>query len=162
MNEAVENPYRSPSADLDHTKYSGTILQFKRFTAWRVFGLYFITLGIYPIYWLYTRANVANSIHENKISSAWLMTFLSSSILSYAANFFGESDIALFSGLIISLVNFVSYLAVLFKLKNRLQDIMNYDASEMYKINPVLTFFFSAIYLQYKINKCIDDKTNNM
>ena len=52
MNEVAKNPYESPSAELIDKGSLGSINQFKRFTAWGVFGLSMITLGIYPVYWL--------------------------------------------------------------------------------------------------------------
>jgi len=40
---------------------------------------------------------------------------------------------------------------------NRLQDIINRSGNKQYKLGTIMTFFFYAIYLQYKINECIDE-----
>ena len=157
MNEMSENPYKTPEAELSSTDNDKSILQFKRFSAWGVFGLSFITLGIYPIYWLYTRAQVVNSIHEKQISSALLMLMVLVTILSFGSSFFGESDVAVIVGLVVAVAYMGIYIMVLFKVRNRLVDIMNNSCASVYKLGPVLTFFFFSIYLQYKLNQCIDE-----
>lgn len=157
MDEIIENPYKTPAADLASTDNDKSILQFKRFSAWGVFGLSVITLGIYPIYWLYTRAQVVNSNHEKQISSALLMSMVLVTILSFASSFFGEGNIALIVGLVVAIAYMVIYILVLFKVRNRLVDIMNKSCTSVYKLGPVLTFFFFSIYLQYKLNQCIDE-----
>ena len=157
MDEMNDNPYKTPEAELSSTDNDKSILQFKRFSAWGVFGLSFITLGIYPIYWLYTRAQVVNSIHEKQISSALLMSMVLVTILSFASSFFSESDVAVIVGLVVAIAYMVIYILVLFKVRNRLVDIMNNSCATVYKLSPVLTFFFFSIYLQYKLNQCIDE-----
>ncbi|WP_193162454.1 DUF4234 domain-containing protein [Microbulbifer hainanensis] len=131
--------------------------EFSRFSAWGVFGLSLITLGIYPIYWLYTRANIINQHHENKISMVWLNLLVISFIIAFFGGFLGQSAAVATLLLATNIVYMVSYLASLFKVRNRLQDMMNERFGAKYSVGPVLTFFFSAIYLQYKINQCIDD-----
>ena len=157
MGEMNENPYKPPEAELSSTDNNKSILQFKRFSAWAVFGLSFITLGIYPIYWLYTRAGVVNSIHENKISAALLVSMVLVTVVSFASSFLGESEVAVIASGVISIAYIVIYFLVLFKVRNRLVDIMNRSSRSQYKLSPVLTFFFFSIYLQYKINQCIDE-----
>ena len=152
-----ENPYKTPEAHLVQTTSDKSILAFKRFSAWGVFGLTIVTLGIYPYFWMYTRTKTINSIHENVISPALVSAFLVVVALSYASSFFGESQQAILAGLAISLLYLVLYLVVLFKIRNRLQDIINRSSNNPYKLGTILTFFFSSIYLQYKINECIDE-----
>lgn len=157
MNEVAENPYKAPSAELASGQTSDDIQAFGRFTAWGVFGLSIITFGLYPIYWLCSRAGIANSLHEQEIHRAWLALLVVSTGLSFASGFFGESEVAVMAALAITLAYMVSYLVVLFSLRNRLQDVMNRGSGNSYSLNPILTFFLSAIYLQYKINQCIDE-----
>ena len=156
MNETTQTPYASPSADLVENNTIDQIKQFKRFSAWGVFGLMFITFGIYPIYWLCNRAETVNSVHEKKISKAWTTALVVSIIIYYVASFsiglVGETGLIVMSvvTLISLIVYMVAYLVVAFAIRNRLQDITNN------KLNGVLTFFFNAVYLQYKINEAID------
>lgn len=162
MNDKVNNPYQSPSADLIDNDLENPIFLFKRFTAWGVFGLGIITLGIYTIYWLCSRAGTINAMHKNQIGELWISGLVISTFLSFLSGAFGPSDAALFAEILISLVYIVTYIAVSFKIKYRLEEVMNQNSQAIYKIGPVLTFFFSAIYLQYKINEYIDTNSGNM
>lgn len=157
MNEAADNPYKSPEAHLDQSISDKNVQILGRFTAWGVFALTILTLGIYPIYWMYSRAKIINTLHEDKISSALLILFVVAEILWYSSVIFGGSEAAIQAGGVIAVVNMVLYLIVLFTIRNRLQDIVNRSGNKQYKVGIVLTFFFFVIYLQYKINKCIDE-----
>ena len=151
MNDSVNSPYASPLAELVEKNDNQKIHEFTRFSAWGVFGLLIITLGIYPIYWHYTRAEKINSFHDNKINKAWLIALVLSFILSIFMEFLGDSNIELILSLVVSIVYLVAYIVVSFSIRNRLQDITKT------RISGILTFFFSAIYLQYKINENIDN-----
>ncbi len=162
MTEDSENPYKAPDAQLTKTGNDSSILKFSRFSAWGVFGLTIITLGIYPIYWMYTRATIVNSLHEKKISSALLNSLVVVTILSFLSNFISESGMALLlAGAVVSIVYLVIYLMVLFKIRNRLQDIINRSSKTEHVLGTGFTFFFFTIYLQYKINQCIDGVSEN-
>lgn len=156
MNESNNNPYKTPDATLVQATGDGSIQNFKRFSAWWVFGLTILTLGIYPYYWMYSRAKTINSLHQDKISSVLMFIFLVVVALSYASGFLGDSQAAVLAGLAITLLYLMLYLMVLFKIRNRLLGIMNGSSNREHKLGPVLTFFFYAIYLQYKINECRD------
>jgi hypothetical protein len=157
MNELTDSPYKTPESHLAQSISNKNVQNLGRFTAWGVFGLTVITLGIYPIYWMYSRAKIINSIHEEKISSAVLILFVVVEILWYSSVFFSVSGAVIQVGGVIAVVNSVLYLIVLFTIRNRLRDIVNRSGTKQYKVGIVLTFFFSVIYLQYKINKCIDE-----
>ncbi len=161
MTELTNNPYTTPSADLRQPSGEGLIHNFKRFTAWGVFGLWIITLGIYPIYWLYTRADISNTVHKKNINQFWLITLILSTALSLILSFFEKSDIGVFTDPAISIAYLVSYLVVLFSLANRIEDIMYSSSNSAYRLSSIMVFFFSVIYLQYRINKCIDETKSN-
>lgn len=157
MNAPDDNPYKTPEAYLVQSTNDKSILEFRRFTAWGVFGLTIITFGIYPYYWMYSRAKTINSLHDDKIPMVLPISLLGVVFLSYASSFFGESAEAIYASLAITLIYLVLYLVVLFKIRNRLQDIIDRSANKQYKLGIIMTFFFYAIYLQYKINECIDE-----
>lgn len=161
MNDGNVNPYETPAAELINIDENNNISEFKRFTAWGVFGLGLITGGIYTIYWLYSRANIANTIHKKQISHILLVSLVIATVLSFASNFFGDSQMALAANLIITLAYVISYLVVVFKLRNRLSDVLSDSAGTQTHLGPILTFFFSSIYFQYKINECIDECSIN-
>jgi len=156
MNEmnVGSSPYEAPSADLEVEGVGKGISNFERFSAWGVFGLSFITLGIYPVYWLYTRSKVLNSFSDNEIPLNLLNILIGVVIISFATSFLSgfmpENNSLLTLNGLSSLAYMVLYLVVLFKFRNRLRDITNT------KISGIITFFGSAIYLQYKINEAID------
>jgi len=158
MTNSTENPYQSPTADLVEHGSSQKIFQFKRFSAWGVFGLGIITLGIYTAYWLVSRSTTTNAIHENKISPTLTSIFIGTTILSFLSGLLGESDIAVAASILITLAYLVSYVMVAFKLRNRLREMMEEGSTQSSPLSGVLTFLFSAIYLQYKINQYIDTK----
>jgi len=155
MTDSQKNIYQTPSSDLDNS-IKGGVSKFKRFSAWGVFGLSLITLGIYPLYWLYSRSKVLNSFHDNVISKVLLNIFILVAILSFSTSYLSSAMptntvFAIANGVLI-LPYLILYLTVLFKFRNRLREITG-DV-----VGPVLTFFFSAIYLQYKINESIDSE----
>ena len=153
MAENQENIYQAPMSDLSVTE-GGGVSNFKRFSAWGVFGLSIITLGIYPAYWLYNRAKVLNSFHENRMSIVLLNSFIITVIASFSMGFISgaipDNTVLAIANSVISIAYIVIYLVVLYKLRSRLRDVIGCE------IGPVLTFFASAIYLQYKINESID------
>ena len=157
MNEQSNDPYKTPEAVLVQPSDDSSILSFKRFSAWAVFVLSVITLGIYAYFWLFSRTKTINKVHENPISSALMICFLIGVLFSYASSFTGDSEVAVMAGLVITIAYLVLYIVVIFTMRNRLQDIMNRSSNKQYKLNRVLAFFFYSIYFQYKINECIDD-----
>ena len=150
------NAYEAPTSEVISEIGADGIGNFKRFSAWGVLGLSIITLGIYPIYWLYTRANTINEFHSTKISvvviNAFILLVLASTGASIAIEFYPDNEILNILNAVSSLAYFVSYLVLLFTIRNRLREITKKS------INPVLTFFGTAIYFQYKINQTIDEE----
>ncbi len=161
MDEPENNPYQTPQARLDRPAESGDITNFKRISAWWVFGLSIITLGIYPVYWMYTRSKTLNSFHRNEIPMYLPNTLVIIVVASFAAAFFEQSEIGMQISLLINILYMVIYLTVLFTLRSRLMEVMNGPSAGKYYIGPVITFFFNAIYLQFKINQCIDNQSNS-
>lgn len=155
MSDSESSIYKAPEASLETGTDSSGVHNFERFSAWGVFGLSLITLGIYPAYWLYTRSKRVNSFHHNKISMGLLNTFIAAVIVSFIIGFLIEAvdlgDAFLMLSGLLQILYFILYLVVLFTFRSRLKEITGA------KVNPVLTFFAAAIYLQYKINKCIDN-----
>ena len=160
MNTESGNVYEAPVSQVLDENGANGIDNLNRFTAWGVFGLTIITFGLYTLYWLYSRANTINTFHDTKISSTTINVFLAlialSTGASIAVEFYPDNEILELSNLIFSLTYFVSYMVMLFTFKNRLSEVA--DRS----INPVLTFFGTAIYLQYKINQTIDEKSPSL
>lgn len=155
-NTTETSPYTTPDSDLYAVEGSHKITNFKRFSAWGVFGLGIITFGMYPIYWLYTRSKTLNSFSENGISAVLLNILILFVVVSFSSGvlsgFMPENSIIAAANGILTLPYMILYLVVLYKLRNRLNDITES------KIGPIITFFGSSIYLQYKINEEIDNQ----
>ncbi len=60
--------------------------------------------------------------------------------------------------LIAFLVYLTTYIAVVFSLRNSLKEMMREGSGHDWELIGVLTFFFSAIYFQYKINEYFDTR----
>ncbi len=154
------NVYETPASQVLNENDANGIDNFNRFTAWGVLGITVVTFGLYTLYWLYSRANTLNTFHNTKISSTTINVFLASIALSTSASiaveFYPGNDFLDIANISFSLVYFVSYLVMLFTFKNRLSEAAGKP------INPVLTFFGTAIYLQYKINQTIDEKSSSI
>ena len=149
------NPYEAPNSDLAVASDDQISGNFDRFSAWWVFLLTIVTLGIYPVYWVYTRAQTVNRIQDNQIAPAWLYLMVIFFVLTIVIGFIAPENVNLANGL--NIAYFVTLLASLFKVKNRLQKLMSESTGSNYTLGPVLTFFFHSIYLQYKINEFIDN-----
>ena len=153
MESAGSNPYKAPESDVLNRNLECKVSNFKRFSAWGVFGLGFITLGIYYVYWIYTRTQVINEFHTRKIATGPAIGLVIVVIISFLFGIYSgatEQTNALFEG-VINIAYFVLYLVAVFAIRGCLIEIADR------KISGVLTFFFSAIYLQYKINEAIDE-----
>lgn len=155
----MNDVYKAPEADLVVDDSNGDITNFKRFSAWGVFGLSIITIGIYGVYWLYTRTKVLNEFSEKKISPF----LINSNIVLYCINMLSglipESQVELIiAGGILSLVYVVFNLVWVFTMRARLHDVASARDRHYFSIGPILTFFFQHIYLQYKINQYIDNQ----
>ncbi|SIQ86753.1 DUF4234 domain-containing protein [Marinobacterium stanieri] len=158
MNQIADNPYAAPEAELEVQQAEGDLSVFKYFTTWAVLGLSIITLGIYPIYWLYNRTQKLNTITPTPISqgfvTAALVIMILSTVLSYVLPFLGSTLLVLIGNLI-SLVSTVLFFVWVFKFRNRLNAVTQSQGQPTWA-GPVLTFFFSIFYLNYKINQHID------
>ena len=149
-----ENPYAAPQSQVIENDGEGSITHFERFSAWGVFGLSFITLGIYSIYWMYSRTKVLNEITDDPIpesfTNAVLGLYVGNWILSFAD---GAMDSVALSGLssLVSLASGILGIIWIFKMKNRVEPF-----ARNFSFSGLLTFFFGAIYVQYKINEAID------
>lgn len=151
------NPYSAPTADLSviTTAPNDLVSQnFRRFSAWWVFLLSIITLRLYAVFWIITNAQTLNRIQTKPIAPVWLYLMVISLGLGFVLEYeFPQMEWVLFAT---NITYLVALLTSLFKVKNRLQDLIAKSAGPEYKISPVLTFLFDCIYLQYKINEHID------
>ncbi|MDK9684319.1 DUF4234 domain-containing protein [Pseudoalteromonas shioyasakiensis] len=157
MSEESANIYEAPEAELTQQNTSGNkpILNFDRFSAWGVFFLSLITLGIYSIYWLVSRANKANALAKHQVNQNLIYGY----IAIYAINFvLAFTDISEVLSAIASIISLIVGLVFIFSLRTSLKELINEGSNEPVHLSGILTFFFYAIYFQYKINEAIDNQ----
>ncbi|MCU7845654.1 MAG: DUF4234 domain-containing protein [Candidatus Thiodiazotropha sp. (ex Monitilora ramsayi)] len=154
----MDNPYEPPKSNVDAINRSNYLNNFSRFSAWWVLLLSVVTLGIYNVYWLYTRSRIINQIHHRKIPEFLIWAALIFYVLNTGLSFLPDEMVA--SLIIVVLLSAVGsiffFVWWLFGVRNRLQELAEENGSPENRIGPILTFFFQVIYLQYKINEQID------
>ncbi|RYY73528.1 MAG: DUF4234 domain-containing protein [Gammaproteobacteria bacterium] len=161
-----ENIYSAPQSDVtgvvDKTNEIDT---FPRKSAWLVFFLGIPTLGIYSYYWLYTRTKLANSLNTHTVSITIPTMLLILSLVSLAISGLGtvykDNIVLSVISAVISIAVFVLYIMSAFSLRTVLRNILESSGSSKPDLNGIMVFFFSSIYMQYKINQCIDERNNN-
>ena len=157
MSEESANIYEAPEAELTQQNNGGNkpILNFDRFSAWGVFFLSLITLGIYAIYWLVSRTNKANALAKHQVNQNLIYGY----IAIYAINI-GLAFTSIPEGLsaIVSLASFVVGIIFVFSLRTSIKELINEGSNEPVHLGGILTFFFNVIYFQYKINEAIDNQ----
>jgi glucan phosphoethanolaminetransferase (alkaline phosphatase superfamily) len=154
----MDNPYSTPKSDVEVINTSNIMHHFTRFSAWWVFLLTAVTFGIYTVYWLYTRTQTINSLHHRRITETvvWggIVVFILYTALSLVPeNTFPSQPIIV---LLATLAYMFFFLWWIFSVRNRLMEIVRENGNPDYTLNPVMTFFFQNIYMQYKINEQID------
>ncbi len=170
MTEQTMNPYAAPAADVAPTAGSEeSFAPFPRFSAWWVFLLTVVTFGIYGYYWLFTRTQIINKHYpQHSISNGLVWTtltvFLSQLVLGFAVGMMvgsgtvSESMLSVLTVLdpILSLAGFVLWLTWIYTVRNRINVIADAQPGDPLRVGPILTFFFSVIYLAFKINQIKD------
>ncbi len=157
MSEESENIYQAPEAELTQSNDGANkpILNFDRFSAWGVFFLSIITLGIYGVYWLVSRTNKTNALASNQISMGLVYGYIALYVVNFVLSFAAVSPEI---GGVVSLISFVVAIILIFSLRTSLTELINEGSNEPVKLNGILTFFFNVIYFQYKINEAIDNQ----
>ena len=156
MEDTSRNPYQAPASDVTVAASAQSIAYFKRFSAWAVFGLALITLYIYPLYWLYSRSKTLNGFHTRKIAGGLIMgtvvAFVVLVLTEVLIEPYAQSVLLARIDLLSNIAYFALHTILLFTFRNRLLDLSGS------RVNPILTFLFGCIYLQYKINGAIDER----
>ena len=158
-----EPEHSSNSAPLNG-KPSSPIQRLPRLSTWSVVAFSILSLGLYSTYWLFTRTQIINQLHDNKIPMSiahtvigLLLVNLIFSIMSivYPDNL-EYSELASLSGLGFNLGS----VFWVFMLRHRIHAITLAGEKSLFWLNGIFTFLFQVMYLQYKINEYIDDHTS--
>lgn len=160
LDNETENPYKAPEAEVvNRTDQGGLSHVFERFSTWGVIGLAIVTLGLYSIYWLYSRTGQLNKHANNPIGAAFINITIGLCVigfvnnLSYVLNF--NATVAAILALS-SVIGTILTIVWVFKIRNRINLLLNSAKGDASRLGPVFTFFLNIYYLQYKINSIID------
>lgn len=158
-----QNPYAAPKSDVVLPSTGSAIDKIKtlpRFTTWAVLGLAIITMGIYPIYWLYSRTKRLNATlsEELKIPNWVVMGALTSYILYFVLTILSifVPELAILGTLLV-LVYFVLFIIWIYKFRGVINTLTDTKRGDTVWIGPILTFFINVYYFQYKINQIHDN-----
>lgn len=158
----MTNPYASPTAEVIESN-SDSIDGLPRVSTWLVFFFSMFSFGLYMVYWLYNRLAKLNPLIENKIPTMFIHLYLGLTLLTWFGQFYiasspGDANLIATLGLvnsICSIVSLVFYYMVVYKMRNRLCD----DLLKTERWGGIKTFFFSVLYLNYKINQAHDQNS---
>lgn len=154
-----ENPYNTPRSDLSNEVAKGQRMQqLPRISTWYVLGLMILTLGLYYPYWLYTRTEVINRVHNRPIAMntviAILVLYALSQVLSFMDGFY-SGEYQMQAG-IIGLLSAIANLYWVFMVRNRINEMAEAPTPQGYWLSGIITFFLHVLYMQYKINEYHD------
>lgn len=158
MNGSEQNPYRAPEAEVENTPTGKLGEVFDRFSAWAVLGLSIITFGIYSIYWQYSRTQRINERMTYQISSLFVNIAVFLWAISLIANA-GDFLPPIVAGILAvgSLGYLIMYFIWCYKIRSAIHLYVNAEKGSYAWANAFLTIF-GPLYLQYKINKIIDNE----
>lgn len=153
--------YNAPQSELRNgSGRKSKFTEFRYISAWYILGFNVITLGIYVMYWMYTRANLINGIHPKQINpsviSGYVVTYILLIVLPIASSMGFNSEAVANTNLVLTMANFVLHLILLYTIRARLLEFAEEEGANDFTIDPVITFFGVNIYLQYVINKRIN------
>jgi uncharacterized membrane protein len=157
------DPYQPPTVDVSppDVRSANTIQVFEKFSTWYVLGLTFITLGLYSVYWLFSRSRRLNKLkYIEPVSETYMQVTAAAWVLSYPVGI-GEiymqdnASYLLFSrGLEIATAMMILVWAFMFR--NRLNTFLEHCSVKTSRLSPVLTFFFNVLYLSFKVNQNLE------
>ena len=173
VNEPNDNPYAAPAANIrPELSTDSGFDPFPRFSAWWVFLLGVITLGVYFAYWLFSRTQVINRHYpEIAISPGLVWTAIAFYVGDWAVTFIqivqaftdptmssSESAVIVLGGAVVSLMAWVMVIAWSMTIRSKLIEISSRAPGIPADISAVITavaaiFFVAPIYLAYKINQ---------
>lgn len=158
----MDSPYQAPTADLTNDDNNNISLTgFKKLSTWYVLLYTILSLGLYIIYWLFSRTKILNEKHySNPVSDALMYSAIVIYLISYPLMlvevFVPEEAAYVLTSQLISFVGNILLIVWTFKFRNRLNTYLNLEKSNTKYLGPVMTFFFQTLYLSFKLNENIE------
>ena len=161
-----ENPFTPPSSNLEieHSHKRSPLIQLPCFSTLLVVIFSIVTLGLYNLYWMYTRTQKLNALlsPEDRIAN-WLPTaamtlaFISI-LLSISSEYIPVTEEFLVIDNTISIINFVFTLTWVFAIRKVINLLLESRPEDESWLNGFITFIFSIFYFQYRINQIHDSE----
>jgi len=166
------NPYSSPQSDVSTNETnSGALGSVKRIHTFLLIVLTFITMGLYPVYWMINRSRAMNKLDTTKKVSmislglmllSWvayivvyvqaIMTIISLGAISEAQiNAVMLANLPIMGGLYLGMTVF--YYIWTYSFRKVMHQAVGIEKGNPLWIGGIITFFFSMLYLNYKINQ---------
>jgi uncharacterized membrane protein len=157
------DPYQPPVVDVSppDVRSADSIQVFEKFSTWYVLGLALITMGLYNVYWLFSRSRRLNRLkYIEPVSEGYMQVTTVAFILSYPVSI-AEVYMADYPEfLIFSQVFWVATMIMVLvwglMFRNRLNTFLERSSTKTSLLSPVLTFFFQVIYLSFKVNQNLE------
>lgn len=150
--------YRAPDAALVEYR-AETLDALPCMSTWLLLVLATVTLGLFPIWWLYSRSRVVNSLlPENPISSVYVVGV---SMVYAVVIALGLAELQQRWGLsgqgsVLGFEDFALLTLVVawgFQLRSRLLSLFAAAGAGQVPVGPLMTCLFTSLYLNYKINE---------
>ena len=162
----MDNPYAPPKAAVADVAPAGL----KRRSVLAMIAFTFLTLGLYPIIWLFRRRAGLNALNSSRKLPLWpLLALVALTVVDFVFAFAealspGTITTGLSSALLVArLATSIVIIVQMFTIKSIIEDHAYTPAdpgapalfADRVQLSGLATFFFSVFYLQYAINKYI-------
>ncbi len=139
-----------------------TITKFKRQSVWALIGLTSITATVYFAFWLRRQTSVLReNLPQNPIPGWFFPVSLSLTILSLGWSIpevlTDDAPWAIAVGKLLSKADLLFLIVWVFKVRNRLNELLGTSKSDKTWLGGVWTFLFGMFYLQFKLNQLHDE-----
>jgi hypothetical protein len=152
--DPLANPYAPPSTAPFLQGATAGAYENERRSVLLLFVYSVLTLGIYPAVWFLRRRRFLDSLDSTIKLGSFAAAPLLASLLSFALAFFALPE-SVSRGVSLGLG------AVTVVTAFRAANILRSDfarTGRLLKVSGIATFFFNALYLQYKINQAADTR----
>ncbi len=158
----MNNPYQAPESKLIDGSSSGLeLLRFKKVSTWLVLLYMVLTLGIYGIYWIYSRTKLLNNLpHVSPLSETFILISAVIALLSYpliiSDIYIVDNQNYLLFSKFISVAGNISLYFWAFRFRKRFNDYLEHNTDNGLYMSFFMIFFFNILYLSYKLNENIE------
>jgi hypothetical protein len=111
-----------------------------------------VTRQLFNLVWSMILANWARKLDGDNNTLVLVAMYPAGIVAGISAQIYGGQSAALV-GALLTLGGVIAYIIGIFKIKAAMEEYYNSTENIGLKLNGVMTFFFSTIYLQYHVNK---------